>query len=98
VSLEHFFGQVAGESHRNADGSDRQIAKLPAMAEVRLWQWTITDPLTGKRRQLRYRMTEGVPNEGCRNSLHPHFRFERRTDQTIIAQHLQETRLSAAPR
>jgi hypothetical protein len=24
VSLEHFFGHVAGESHRNADGSDRQ--------------------------------------------------------------------------
>jgi len=22
--LEHFFGHVAGESHRNADGSDRQ--------------------------------------------------------------------------
>lgn len=28
------------------------------MAEVRLWLWTITDPLTGKRRQLRYRMSE----------------------------------------
>ena len=24
MSLEHFFGHVAGESHRNADGSDRQ--------------------------------------------------------------------------
>jgi hypothetical protein len=24
VSLDHFFGQVAGESHRNDDGSDRQ--------------------------------------------------------------------------
>jgi hypothetical protein len=24
VSLEHFFGQVAGESHRNHDGTDRQ--------------------------------------------------------------------------
>ena len=24
MSLEHFFGRVAGESHRNADGSDRQ--------------------------------------------------------------------------
>jgi HIRAN domain len=24
VSLDHFFGQVAGESYRNADGSDRQ--------------------------------------------------------------------------
>jgi len=24
VSLDHFFGHVAGESHRNADGSDRQ--------------------------------------------------------------------------
>ena len=25
MSLEHFFGHVAGESHRNADGSDRQV-------------------------------------------------------------------------
>ena len=24
MSLEHFFGHVAGESHRNADGSDRR--------------------------------------------------------------------------
>jgi hypothetical protein len=24
MSLEHFFGQVAGESHRNDDGTDRQ--------------------------------------------------------------------------
>jgi hypothetical protein len=28
----------------------------------------------------------------------PHFRFERLTDQAIIAQHPQETRLSGAPR
>ena len=28
MSLEHFFGHVAGESHRNADGSDRQAIIL----------------------------------------------------------------------
>jgi hypothetical protein len=28
VGLEHFFGQVAGESHRNDDGSDRQAIIL----------------------------------------------------------------------
>jgi hypothetical protein len=27
-------------------------------SEIRLWLWTITDELTGKRRQTRYRMTE----------------------------------------
>jgi len=32
------------------------------------------------------------------NYFSPHLRFERLTDQAIIAQHPQETRLSAAPR
>ena len=28
------------------------------MSELRLWLWTITDEITGKRRQSRHRMTE----------------------------------------
>jgi hypothetical protein len=35
---------------------------------------------------------------GPEQDLNPHFHFERRTDQTKIAQHPQEARLSAAPR
>jgi hypothetical protein len=30
---------------------------------LELWLWTITDPLTGKRRQTTYRMTEAQARE-----------------------------------
>src|SRR5437870_4737812 len=38
------------------------------------------------------------PQPAPAGAFHPHFRFERLTDQAIIAQHPQETRLSGAPR
>jgi hypothetical protein len=31
--------------------------------ELHLWLWTITDEITGKRRQTRYRMTEEQARE-----------------------------------
>ena len=36
--------------------------------------------------------------DAARSVFNPHFRFERWTDQAIIAQHPQETRLSGVPR
>src|SRR5206468_12011216 len=40
----------------------------------------------------------GAPVAWAFRGFNPHFRFERLTDQAIIAQHPQETRLSGAPR
>ena len=35
----------------------------PAEGPIRLWLWTLTDPLTSKRRRTTYRMTEAQARE-----------------------------------
>jgi HIRAN domain-containing protein len=45
VSLEHFFGQVAGESHRNDDGTDRQaIIPRCRVGEVLVLEHQLDNP------------------------------------------------------